>query len=220
MPVRRSRMYAAPANRRSALPSLLDRGAEYAAEDADVALRLWKLPGCHQADRVYEMVDRPLAAIVEGMERAGIMVIATIWRSCRASSPPKCWIEGGYEPRASPLRSAAPSNSAKFVRQTRLKGGRKGKSGDWSTDQNELERLERDGSRSRARSRMQLAKLKSTYTDAAATDQSHDRASTLATAWLAQTDGCRRPTRTCKISRSGPKPGARSATPLSPRRPS
>src|SRR3546814_13803249 len=49
-----------------------------------------------------------------------------------------------------------------------LKGGRKGKSGDWSTDQNELERLERDGvpiARQILEWR-QLAKLKSTYTDA------------------------------------------------------
>src|SRR3546814_906390 len=49
-----------------------------------------------------------------------------------------------------------------------LKGGRKGKSGVWSTDQTELERLERDGvpiARLILEWR-QLAKLKSTYTDA------------------------------------------------------
>ncbi len=56
----------------------LDRATEYAAEDADVALRLWKLLKLRLpvegGTRVYEMVDRPLASIVEGMERAGIMV--------------------------------------------------------------------------------------------------------------------------------------------------
>jgi DNA polymerase-1 len=49
-----------------------------------------------------------------------------------------------------------------------LSGGRKGKSGTWSTDQNELERLEREGvpiARLVLEWR-QLTKLKSTYTDA------------------------------------------------------
>src|SRR3546814_18204556 len=49
-----------------------------------------------------------------------------------------------------------------------LKGGRKGKSGVWSTDQTELERLERDGvpiARLILEWR-QLATLTSTYTDA------------------------------------------------------
>src|SRR3546814_19744396 len=51
---------------------------------------------------------------------------------------------------------------------TTLFRSRKGKSGDWSTDQNELERLERDGvpiARKILEWR-QLAKLKSNYTDA------------------------------------------------------
>ena len=47
----------------------LDRATEYAAEDADVALRLWKLLKLRLpiegGTRVYEMVDRPLAAIVD-----------------------------------------------------------------------------------------------------------------------------------------------------------
>ncbi|MCC3263644.1 hypothetical protein LLE87_36325, partial [Paenibacillus polymyxa] len=50
----------------------------YAAEDADVTLRLWKrfkarLP-MEQATRVYEMVDRPLVPVIAGMERRGIKV--------------------------------------------------------------------------------------------------------------------------------------------------
>ena len=44
----------------------LDRATEYAAEDADVTLRLWmrfstRLP-LEKATRVYELVDRPLVA--------------------------------------------------------------------------------------------------------------------------------------------------------------
>src|SRR3546814_1281628 len=56
----------------------LDRATQYAAEDAEVAWRLWKLLKLRLpiecGTRVYEMVDRPLASIVEAMERAGIMV--------------------------------------------------------------------------------------------------------------------------------------------------
>ena len=49
-----------------------------------------------------------------------------------------------------------------------LKGGRKGKSGVWSTDVNELERLERDGVpiARKVLEWRQLTKLKTTYTDA------------------------------------------------------
>src|SRR3546814_7337163 len=56
----------------------LSRATEYAAEDAEVAWRLWtllklRLP-IEGGTRIYEMVDRPLVATVETMERAGIMV--------------------------------------------------------------------------------------------------------------------------------------------------
>ena len=56
----------------------LDRATEYAAEDADVTLRLWRRlkPRLvrEAATRVYELVDRPLVPIVAEMERAGILV--------------------------------------------------------------------------------------------------------------------------------------------------
>ena len=56
----------------------LDRATEYAAEDADVTLRLWtrfktRLPH-ERVARVYEMVDRPLVPVVARMEREGVKV--------------------------------------------------------------------------------------------------------------------------------------------------
>ncbi|HVF36763.1 MAG TPA: 5'-3' exonuclease H3TH domain-containing protein, partial [Sphingomicrobium sp.] len=56
----------------------LDVATEYAAEDADLCLRLWqrlkpRLAAEHST-RVYEMVDRPLVATVGRMERRGIKV--------------------------------------------------------------------------------------------------------------------------------------------------
>ena len=153
----------------------LDRATEYAAEDADVALRLWKLLKLRLpiegGTRVYEMVDRPLASIVEGMERAGIMVNRDYLAKLSGEFATEMLrIEGEIHALAGqPFAIGSPKQLGEILfDKLGLKGGRKGKSGDWSTDQNELERLERDGvpiARKILEWR-QLAKLKSTYTDA------------------------------------------------------
>jgi DNA polymerase-1 len=153
----------------------LDRATEYAAEDADVALRLWKLLKLRLpiegGTRVYEMVDRPLAAIVERMERAGIMVNRDYLAKLSGEFATEMLrIEGEIHALAGqPFAIGSPKQLGEILfDKLGLKGGRKGKSGDWSTDQNELERLERDGvpiARKILEWR-QLAKLKSTYTDA------------------------------------------------------
>ncbi len=153
----------------------LDRATEYAAEDADVALRLWKLLKLRLplegGTRVYEMVDRPLAAIVEGMERAGIMVDREYLAKLSGEFATEMLrIEGEIHGLAGqPFAIGSPKQLGEILfDKLGLKGGRKGKSGDWSTDQSELERLERDGvpiARKILEWR-QLAKLKSTYTDA------------------------------------------------------
>lgn len=153
----------------------LDRATEYAAEDADVALRLWKLLKLRLpiegGTRVYEMVDRPLAAIVEGMERAGIMINRDYLAKLSGEFAVEMLrIEGEIHGLAGqPFTIGSPKQLGEILfDKLGLKGGRKGKSGDWSTDQNELERLERDGvpiARKILEWR-QLAKLKSTYTDA------------------------------------------------------
>lgn len=153
----------------------LDRATEYAAEDADVALRLWKLLKLRLplegGTRVYEMVDRPLASIVEGMERAGIMVDRDYLAKLSGEFATEMLrIEGEiHELAGQPFAIGSPKQLGEILfDKLGLKGGRKGKSGDWSTDQNELERLERDGvpiARKILEWR-QLSKLKSTYTDA------------------------------------------------------
>jgi DNA polymerase-1 len=153
----------------------LDRATEYAAEDAEVALRLWKLLKLRLpiegGTRVYEMVDRPLAAIVETMERAGIMVDRDYLAKLSGEFATEMLrTEGEIHALAGqPFAIGSPKQLGEILfDKLGLKGGRKGKSGDWSTDQNELERLERDGvpiARKILEWR-QLAKLKSTYTDA------------------------------------------------------
>lgn len=153
----------------------LDRATHYAAEDAEVAWRLWKLLKLRLplegGTRVYEMVDRPLAAIVETMERAGIMVNRDyLARLSGEFAGDMLRMEGEIHTLAGqPFTIGSPKQLGEILfDKLGLKGGRKGKSGDWSTDQSELERLERDGvpiARKILEWR-QLSKLKSTYTDA------------------------------------------------------
>ena len=153
----------------------LDRATHYAAEDAEVAWRLWKLLKLRLpiegGTRIYEMVDRPLAAVVERMERAGIMVNRDyLARLSGEFANDMLRMEGEIHALAGqPFAIGSPKQLGEILfDKLGLKGGRKGKSGDWSTDQNELERLERDGvpiARKILEWR-QLAKLKSTYTDA------------------------------------------------------
>ena len=153
----------------------LARATEYAAEDADVALRLWqmfklRLPR-EGGTRVYEMVDRPLVPVIERMERAGIMVDRDyLARLSGEFAAEMMRIEATIHTEAGqPFAIGSPKQLGEILfDKLGLKGGRKGKSGDWSTDQSELERLERDGV---PIARMvlewrQLSKLKSTYTDA------------------------------------------------------
>jgi len=105
------------------------------------------------------------------MERAGIMVNRDYLAKLSGEFATEMLrIEGEIHTLAGqPFAIGSPKQLGEILfDKLGLKGGRKGKSGDWSTDQNELERLERDGvpiARKILEWR-QLAKLKSTYTDA------------------------------------------------------
>ncbi|HEY7809842.1 MAG TPA: DNA polymerase I [Allosphingosinicella sp.] len=153
----------------------LDRATEYAAEDADVTLRLWKrfkarLPH-ERATRIYEMVDRPLVSVVARMEREGVKVdreeltrLSAEFTTQIALLEDQICAEAGCK-----FTIGSPQQLGEVLfTQMALKGGRKGKSGTWSTDVNELERLSREGVPIAAMilEWRQLSKLKSTYTDA------------------------------------------------------
>jgi len=151
------------------------RATEYAAEDADVALRLWmrfraRLP-FEKATRVYEMVDRPMVAVVGRMERDGVKVDRDVLRSLSAEFnvqiaelEEKVCGEAGCS-----FTIGSPQQLGDILfNKMGLSGGRKGKSGTWSTDVTELERLSREGVpiAQLVLDWRQLTKLKSTYTDA------------------------------------------------------
>ncbi|HEU0310068.1 MAG TPA: DNA polymerase I [Sphingomicrobium sp.] len=153
----------------------LDAATEYAAEDADICLRLWQRLkprlAAESATQVYEMVDRPLVATVGRMERRGIKVdrahLAKL--SGTFATEIAALEQRVYEAANGPFTIGSPQQLGQVLfDRLGLKGGRKGKSGQYSTDVNELERLAGEGV-DVARLVLdwrQLTKLKSTYTDA------------------------------------------------------
>jgi DNA polymerase-1 len=153
----------------------VDRATEYAAEDADVALRLWirfraRLP-FERVTTVYELVDRPMVGVIGQMERDGVKVDREVLKSLSAEFNVQiaeleeriCGEAGCRFTIGSPQQLG----DILFNRMG-LSGGRKGKSGTWSTDVTELERLSREGVpiAQLVLDWRQLSKLKSTYTDA------------------------------------------------------
>jgi DNA polymerase-1 len=157
----------------------LKAATRYAAEDADVTLRLWRRfkprLAYESVTRVYEMVDRPLVSVIAGMERAGVKVDAAVLarlsdeftKQIAALEEEIHGIAGFKFTIGSPKQLG----DVLFDKMG-IKGGRKGKSGVYSTDVNELERIAADKD-SPGREMVvkvldwrQLSKLKSTYTDA------------------------------------------------------
>ena len=153
----------------------LKEATEYAAEDADITLRMWLRlkPRIAQENvaRVYERIDRPLVPVIGRMERRGIKVDRDyLARLSREFAEEIVKLEERiYEAACGPFTIGSPQQLGEVLYgRLGLKGGRKGKSGQYSTDVNELERLAGEGVEC-ARLVLdwrQLAKLKSTYTDA------------------------------------------------------
>ena len=153
----------------------LGPATEYAGEDADICLRLWlRLKprlARENVTRVYERVDKPLVGVIGRMERRGIKVdrdyLARL--SAEFSRDIQALEEKIYEAACGPFTIGSPQQLGEVLySRLGLKGGRKGKSGQYSTDVNELERLAAEGVDC-ARLVLdwrQLTKLRSTYTDA------------------------------------------------------
>ena len=156
----------------------LDRATEYAAEDADVTLRLWRRlkPRLvrEAASRVYELVDRPLVPVLAEMERAGILVDrAELSKLSAEFGEEIVRLEAQIHASAGgPFTIGSPKQLGEVLfDRLGAAGGRKGKSGVHSTDVNELERIGAGEDVAGQVARLvldwrQLTKLKITYTDA------------------------------------------------------
>ena len=153
----------------------LKTATAYAAEDADVTLRLWHALkprlSAEQATRVYERVDRPLIPVLARMEMRGIKVDREeLARMSAEFSDGIAALEieiHGLAGEQFSVGSPKQLGEVLFGKMG-LKGGKKGKSGDYSTDVTVLERLADDGVEiaRKVLDWRQLSKLKSTYTDA------------------------------------------------------
>ena len=153
----------------------LDRATAYAAEDADVTLRLYRVLKPRLAEeggsRIYERVDRPLIPVVAAMEREGIKVDrARLAKLSEEFAKEIARLEGEIHAAAGQEFTVGSPKQLGDILFEKLgyKGAKKGKSGQYSTDVSVLEKLAAEGAPI-ARLVLewrQLAKLKSTYTDA------------------------------------------------------
>jgi DNA polymerase-1 len=152
----------------------LTAATRYAAEDADVTLRLWRILKPRLAAEglvtVYETLERGMPVVLSDMERAGIRVDPD--RLKRLSS------EFGLamvdlEARAHalagrPFNVGSPKQIGEILfGEMSLPGGKKTATGQWGTDASVLEDLALTHDLPRAiLDWRQLSKLKGTYTDA------------------------------------------------------
>ena len=153
----------------------LDRATEYAAEDADVTLRLYRMLKPRLAEeggtKIYERVDRPLIPVVAQMEREGIKVdrarlakLSEEFAITTAALEREIHQIAGQE-----FAVGSPKQLGEILfDKMGFKGAKKGKSGAYSTDQSVLEKLAGDGAgiAKKVLEWRHLSKLKSTYTDA------------------------------------------------------
>jgi DNA polymerase-1 len=153
----------------------LDKATEYGAEDADITIRLWEILRMRlvpeMATRIYQMVDRPLVPVIAGMEATGVLVdreeLARL--STTFAEEMEKLEKQIHEMAGEPFAIGSPKQLGEILfGKLGLKGGKKGKSGQYSTDVTVLERLAGDGEpiAQKVVDWRQLAKLKSTYTDA------------------------------------------------------
>ncbi|MGB3738546.1 MAG: DNA polymerase I [Pontixanthobacter sp.] len=153
----------------------LDRATQYAAEDADVTWRLHAhlkpRLAIEGGTRIYERVDRPLVPVVAMMERNGIKVDrARLAKLSEEFAAEMGTLESAiHEEAGQEFTIGSPKQLGDILfDKMGYKGGRKGKSGQYSTDQTMLENLANQGAgiATRVLEWRQLSKLKSTYTDA------------------------------------------------------
>ncbi|MGJ8544043.1 MAG: DNA polymerase I [Sulfitobacter sp.] len=152
----------------------LEEATKYAAEDADITLRLWQLfkPQLHKAGttRVYETLERPLVPVLAQMERSGIKVDRdTLSRMSNAFAQKMAGLEDEIHTLAGrKFNVGSPKQLGEILfDEMGIQGGKKGKTGAYATGAEVLEDLATEHELpARVLDWRQLSKLKSTYTDA------------------------------------------------------
>ncbi len=152
----------------------------YAAEDADVTLRLWQRfkPRLHRAKvtTVYETLERPLVPVLADMEMAGIQVDREVLRLMSNAFAQKLvqLEEEIHQVAGEKFNVGSPKQLGEILfDRLQIPGGTKGKTDAYATGADILEditTLETHPQGAQLAARIldwrQIAKLKSTYTDA------------------------------------------------------
>jgi DNA polymerase-1 len=153
----------------------IDKAAEYAAEQADMVLRLWhvlkpRMAAEHTAT-VYETLERPLVPVLARMERRGISIDREVLsRLSGEFAQRSAALEAEIQTLAGePLNPGSPKQLGDILfGKFGLPGGTKTKTGQWSTGARVLDDLAEQGHPlpRKILDWRQVSKLKSTYTDA------------------------------------------------------
>ncbi|MDM7933149.1 DNA polymerase I [Tabrizicola sp.] len=158
----------------------IDDAVKYAAEDADVTLRLWQLfkPQLHRTKvtTVYETMERPLVPVLAEMEMTGIKVDRETLRGMSNVFAQKLvqLEEEIHGIAGEKFNVGSPKQLGEILfDRLQIPGGEKGKTGAYGTGADILEditTLEDHPQGAQLAARIldwrQIAKLKSTYTDA------------------------------------------------------
>ncbi len=153
----------------------IEKACEYGAEKADIALRLRRVLQprlvAEKMTTVYERLERPLVEVLARMERRGIAIDRNILSRMTGEFSQRM---GALEAEineivGAPFNPGSPKQLGDILfGQMGLPGGKKTATGAWSTTASVLEDLAAEGHQLPARvlEWRQIAKLKSTYTDA------------------------------------------------------
>ena len=153
----------------------INDAVNYAAEDADITLRLWKLfkPMLHESSvtKVYETLERPLIPVLAKMEMNGIKVDRnTLSRMSNNFAQSMSGLEAEiYDLAGQTFNVGSPKQLGEILfDKLELPGGKKGKTGAYGTGVDVLEDLASEGHELPVKvlDWRKMSKLKSTYTDA------------------------------------------------------
>ena len=153
----------------------INEASIYAAEDADITFRLWKILRprlmSEKISSVYETIERPLAKVIMDMEKNGVCVDEKILKelSIKFENNIKRIEKECFEIVGNEFNLGSPKQIGEILfDKLKIKGGKKTPSGAWSTDAETLNFLASSGNilPKLLLEWRGLSKLKSTYTDA------------------------------------------------------
>ncbi|GGF03772.1 DNA polymerase I [Stappia taiwanensis] len=153
----------------------IETAAAYAAEDADVTLRLWQVLkprlAAERMTTVYERLERPMVPVLAKMEARGIAIDRQMLSRLSGDfAQGMARLEAEiHELAGEPFNVGSPKQLGDILfGKMGLPGGKKTKTGAWSTSASVLDDLAAEGHELPARivEWRQLSKLKSTYSDA------------------------------------------------------